>query len=86
MRCKGTSSFQPLLLTWDTLIQSSLVIHGGLTPSDAQYLHVIDICVWLWQDVPLSLHSRGFSIVLGVWLIQILLIGTFWDFFPSIYF
>lgn len=33
-----------------------------------------------------SLHSHGFSIVLGVWLIQVLLIGTFWDFFPPKYF
>lgn len=33
-----------------------------------------------------SLHSHGFSIVFGVWLIQVLLIGTFWDFFPPKYF
>lgn len=46
MRYKGTSSFQPLLLTWDTLIQSSLVIHGGLGPWGIDPSLMLSICMW----------------------------------------
>lgn len=46
MRYKGTSSFQPLLLTWDTLIQSSLDIHGGLGPWGIDLPLMLSICMW----------------------------------------